>query len=104
MLQAKKMGHAVYSFQRKKDYFMRLNRIVINDNNVDNLFFILRKYILHQNMQSLSLFFQTLKMNEKYLILKNEQKIYQLFQISKWSKGQKLFDVVLKDMKQQLGK
>ena len=106
MLNAKKMGHSVYSFQRKKDYFMKLNNIINHDIAIDyknnNLLINLRNKIVHKNMESFSLFFETLTLKEKYLILKNENLIKNFLNSSKWIKGNKYFDLIFKHIRESL--
>lgn len=100
MVQAKKAGHFIYSFIRKKDLFDQLSTMITTTgkdkkNYMDNILFEMNKLVLTRNMSQLSLFFETMNSYEKFVILKNEAKIKQFFKQNDWSKGLKLYQLVI---------
>ena len=92
MLDAKKMGHSIYSFARKKELFEKVNLII--DNNIVNKEYInkqLKQMILSQNLSKFSLYFETISEKEYSYILSNKQLFINSVNQNKWSKGLKLF-------------
>ena len=92
MLNAKKMGHSVYSFVRKKDLFNSINKTYnLNDFNITER--KIKKMIISQNLSKLSLYFENITQNQLEYIKKNKENFIYLFkdQIG-WKKGLKLFN------------
>ena len=92
MLDAKKIGHSIYSFARKKELFEKINSVV--DDNIVNGEYInkqIKKMILSHNLSQLSLYFETMNEKEYSYILSNKQLFINLLNTNKWSKGLKLF-------------
>ena len=92
MLKAKKMGHSVYSFVRKKDLFNSINK-TYNLNNFNIIERKIKEMIVSKNMSKLSLYFENIKENQLEYIKKNKEIFTYLFkdQIG-WTKGLKLFN------------
>ena len=100
MLKAKKMGHSVYSFNRKKELYDKLYDICDNDKNIYNdntIDRILRSIILTRNMFRLSLFCQTMNKYEKEYISKNYKMLDKMMKDNDWNKGRKLLTIVNKE-------
>lgn len=104
MLNAKKLGHSIYSFVRKQSLFSKIAKLRSDDSNIssqteqDRFFAKLSKTITSKNMFQFSRFFETLNLSEKYYILKNKSKIEGMLQQKKWDKGLKLFEAVIKQL------
>ena len=99
MIKAKKMGHSIYSFVRKKDYYEKIGNIINSYDNQFNdqeMFLRLKKIIFSHNMQHLSLLFQTMNAKEINFVLRNKNELSSLFNQSQWQRGLKLFDLVIK--------
>ena len=93
MLEAKKMGHSMYSFVRNEDSFLRLGKLINKNDSygAQNVIPMLTRIILSRNMKQFSLFFETMDMYEKFQTLKNKQSINKLLKENNWKKGEKLF-------------
>ena len=99
MIKAKKMGHSIYSFCRKKDYFEKIGNIINSyksNFNDKEMFLRMKKIIFSHNMQQLSLFFQTMNIKEINFLLRNKDEVSSLFKQSQWQRGLKLFELVIK--------
>ena len=93
MLDAKKMGHSIYSFARKKELFEKINSIVDNNNpSGEYISKKIKRMILSQNLTKLSLYLQNINEKEYLYILSNKQLFINSFEANKWSKGLKLFN------------
>ena len=95
MLTAKKMGHSIYSFQRKYDFYKQLNEMIYfyDVNMTDNYIYgDLRKHILSHSMFDFSSFlFHSTPIEQNYII-KNKNVFDKLLHRSQWNKGKELFD------------
>ena len=99
MLIAKKMGHSIYSFNRKEDLFGKLYDKCTNDKNVCNNKIIeknLRSMILTRNMFKFSIFCQTMNKYEKDYICKNFNMLDKFMKDNHWNKARKLLKIVTK--------
>ena len=97
MLTAKKMGHSIYSFNRKQELFDKLYNICDNDENVCDSKKIdknLRSIILTRNMVKFSLFCQTMNKYEKEYIVKNYDMLDKFMKDMHWNKARKLLKIV----------
>ena len=88
MLEAKKIGHSVYSFVRNKEYYNEISLFLNKKMNSKEI----NKIILSQN---LSLFSMVLENSSKYdqteYLMKNKENIVKFLNQSDWKKGLKLF-------------
>ena len=92
MLDAKKMGHSIYSFVRKKDLFDKIcNKLENESNNKQEIEKNIKQMIISQNLTQFSLFFQIFSENEKDFVLNNKEMILNFLKENKWNKGTKLF-------------
>ena len=90
------MQHGIYSLLRKKDLFNLLNSMLFKSIYEDeSIYNNLKAMIVFQNINNLSLFFNTLNNTEKKYILQNSDKIKKLFQLHQWEKGARLFELVI---------
>ena len=92
MLNAKKMGHSIYSFVRKEDLFNNINKIV-NLNNFNVIQRRIKKMIISKNMTQLSVYFENIKENQLKWIVNNKKDFVYLFEQMGWKKGLKLFNI-----------
>ena len=93
MLETKKKQHKIYSLLRKEDLFTELNTFYYRDDRDTQEY--LNSMIMNQNFIALSLFFQTMNDNESNYILKNKSYIDDLFSLSNFEKGEKLFRSII---------
>ena len=97
MLKAKKMGHSIYSFNRKKQLFDKLYNMCSNDKNIHNKEMMesnLHSMILTRNMFKFSLFCQTMNRYEKEYVVENYKRLDNFMQDNHWNKGRKLLNIV----------
>ena len=105
MLEAKKKGHSIYGFVRKQDYFEQMYQISsrfnkattsINDSTNFEIIQFIDKMILSRNMFDFSAFFQNWNQQERKFMFDNKEYLLNSLESSKWKKGKKLFEYVLK--------
>ena len=106
MTKAKKLGHSIYSFVRKEDFFEKLNGMSekfgkpdVNTTSTsisyfDNIQFI-EKVVLSKNMFEFASLFQNWNKLEKTFILQNKDYILRSLQANKWKSGEKLFQYIV---------
>ena len=99
MLEAKKMGHSIYSFVRKQDLF---EKIYLNCNNynitkngklIENK---LRKMIVTQNLTQFSKYFESISKDELKYIQLNKKVLLGFLKQNEWKRGLKLFEIYVK--------
>ena len=98
MLNAKKKGHSIYSFQRRAPFYNQLAKLIHCDSDENLNQFIssqLQSMIFSRNTQKLSFFMQTLTKVEKEYLLKNEKQVCQLFNQNGWKRGANLFQLTI---------
>ena len=93
MLEAKKIGHSFYAFQRRQEYYQGLyllnNKIHMNENNfIENL---LQTQILSRNKNLFSQLLHLLFDNELNMIRQNKEHILNKIKQNDWQKGEKIF-------------
>ena len=98
-LEFKKRQNGMYRLIRNESLYSKLFKLESNMSlNVNDIFFReLRKSILSHNLKQFSSILETLTLSEKYYILneENKLKIKQLLDENDWSKGSKLFKLVV---------
>ena len=88
MLDAKKMGHSIYSFARKGELFNKINSICdINNINSKYITTEIKKMIVSKNLSKFSLYFKNINDNEYKWIVSNKDIFLNLLEQTKWSKG-----------------
>lgn len=105
MLDAKKLGHSIYSFQRKQEFYDKLSSTKEQDNNNDNNIIVhrLHSIISSKNMAKFSSYLEaTTNLNEKLFIVQNEKNITQMLQQHHWTKGINLFQLFVQLYKSNL--
>ena len=80
MLTAKKMGHAIYKFLRKEEFYSKLNKLMMDDTNSESIFYNFIKFITFKNLNELAEFYTTINKQEKLFILENRDRIRKLFE------------------------
>ena len=104
MLDAKKMGHNIYSFVRKATLFTKVNINI--KNNVENGNVIKNKLtfiMLSKNLGQLSFYFENIvDRNQMEYILANQVMFIRSLRQTKWKKGFELFMLVIKEWKVKL--
>ena len=96
MLNAKKMGHSIYSFNRKQDLFNKLYENVNSNNNNETMDKQLRQIILTRNMFKFSIFCETMNDYEREYIVKNFNMLDKFMKENDWNKARKLLKIVTK--------
>lgn len=99
MLDAKKLGHSIYAFSRKNEFYYKLNQMVTNGD--DQVMSKLNKYILAKDLEKFSLFFEHLTQKEKNVVQSNLKQIEQMLLQNRWHKGEMLLSIVSKDVIKQ---
>ena len=91
------MGHSIYSFARKEEYFNNLNSMINYETSFDYdyIYLNLRSYALSKNLNKFYNYLQSLTKKESIYMNKNENKIVKLFEQFKWDKGKKLWNLML---------
>ena len=96
MLDAKKMGHSVYSFARKGELFNKINSICDSNNNKSTTVEI-KKIILSKNLLKFSLYLQNIDDDGYNWIIESKDVFLNLLQQTKWKKGLDIFQSYVKD-------
>ena len=94
MLNAKKLGHSIYSFSRKGELFKKINKscninVNINGKIIENK---LKRMIITKNLLKFSLYFENT--NEKELIFISSIKhiLLDMLDQNEWKKGKNVFE------------
>ena len=105
MLDAKRMGHGIYSFVRKENLFHSIYKQYQLSTH-DQLFAQeqISSMILTHNLSNLSKYFQSATKFEKQYIVQNEANLIQLMKETDWSKGIKFVKLVAAQWKQEFDK
>ena len=92
MLDAKKMGHSIYSFLRKQELFEKIHQIC-DTNEINNQYINkkLKRMIMTQNLSNFSKYLETIKQNEFEFISSNKEIFINLLSETKWKKGLNVF-------------
>ena len=94
MLEAKKLGHSIYSFVRKGDLFHSIynqNQLWINDNKFAKK--SIKRMIATKNMTQFSKHLESLTQSEKNHVIKMQPFWMELMQELNWKKGSKLLKI-----------
>ena len=104
MLDAKRMGHGIYSFVRKQNLFHSIcKQYQLSNNNEKFAEEQLSSMILTQNLSDLSKHLESATQFEKEYIVKNEMKIKTLMKETNWIKGINLVQLCAKQWRQESG-
>ena len=103
MLEAKKIGHSFYAFQRKQEYFEKLNQLNILLANKDGTFVrnALQTQILSQNKNTFSRLLHLLNDDELEIVramkMENGNDVSVLTKLKQnhWRKGEKIFKSIV---------
>ena len=102
MLDAKRMGHGIYSFVRKENLFHSICKQYQLSNNDES--FVeqqIASMILTHNLTKLSEYLQSANQFEKRYIVKNESNITTLMKQTNWLKGMNLVKLAATQWKSQ---
>ena len=93
MLDAKKLGHSIYSFNRKENLIKNLSNNCnthshLNRDDVDDN---VKRMIFSQNLSQFSIYLETVNHIEWKYILSKKDVFMEFIQLNKWSKGATLF-------------
>ena len=92
MLKAKRMSHKLYEFERKKEYFYKLNEIISYSHNHELIINKMNHIIAVNDWNKLSQLLLYCDENEANYLTKYKENIISLMKQNKWKKGLRLFN------------
>ena len=96
MLDAKRMGHSIYSFSRKKELFNKINSNCDYDNNGIDTEYIenkLKRMILSKNLLNFSLYLENTFNEIELKFMSDYDFVFtDLLEETKWKKGIDIFE------------
>ena len=107
MLEAKKLGHSIYSFVRNKHYYTEINDLIVNidkkfETNKLNKIKEIEKIAVQRNVSLMYTLLQGTNETEKtHFWIEKESQLRKMFVKNRWEKGLKLYDLFLNSWKVQ---
>ena len=100
MLDAKKMGHSIYSFARKQELFSKIHKMCnIHELDTDGNVLIekkLKRMIITKNLSKFSSYFENINKFELEYVKSNKQTFESLINENGWRKGLTVFQTYVK--------